>query len=415
MNKKAFKKTLDQTLRHYPIVIVVMIVCGVVLAQTMGDTLLVIGLVTMGGIVGPALQAFFYYQGQVKKEQQGDLSPVDDPAERLRQASQLFEDGLIHEDEYKNIREAVLAALKGAQKNDRGQTQSSPTQEETSVLRHVVEKKEKADTSMKIHPWLAIMVAFSWPMMGFLLSMVIETLFDVELSKIVSSIINLVVGAFGVFYLFPVLYRAPFGPVPLKEYLQRIGFYLPSGAWRHVLLGIVLAGCTLSGMLVASLLTGRYQVDLETIRLSQIIFSLNPGIFEEIFYRGIIVILLLSLTKSLKKAIIGQIIIFGLAHIKGFDFWALVDTISVMIIAIAFTYAAYKTQTLLAGMVFHFLHDSFLFFVQVPDGIYNGQQENILFYGILWLMVAVGCGIIWYAAKYLNVRGDKDLYDLSTV
>jgi membrane protease YdiL (CAAX protease family) len=360
------------------------------------------------------LEAFFYYQGQVKKEQHGDLSPADDPAGRLRQASQLLEDGLIREDEYKNIREAVLAELKGTQKNDPDQAEASPAREETSALQRVVEKKAKADTSMKIHPWLAIMVAFSWPMMGFLLSMVIETLFDVELSKIVSSIINLVIGGFGVFYLFPVLYRAPFGPVPLKEYLKRIGFYLPTGAWRHVLLGIILAGCTLSGMLVASLLTGRYQMDLETIRLSQTIFSLNPGIFEEVFYRGIIMMLLLPLTKSLKKAIVWQIIIFGLAHIKGFDLLALVDTISVMIIAIAFTYAAYKTQALLAGIVFHFLHDSFLFFVQVPDGTYVGLQENVLFYAILWLMVAVGCSIVWYAAKYLNVHGDKDLYDLNT-
>jgi membrane protease YdiL (CAAX protease family) len=82
----------------------------------------------------------------------------------------------------------------------------------------------------------------------------------------------------------------------------------------------------------------------------------------------------------------------------------------VMVIAIAFTYAAYKTRALLAGMVFHFLHDALLFFVQVPDGVYNGLQETVIFYGILWLMVGVACFIIWYAAERFGVRGDRELY-----
>lgn len=269
----------------------------------------------------------------------------------------------------------------------------------------------KPATAAKVHPWVAILVAMSWAMIGFLFCLIIEMLFDIELSKLVSSIINFAVACFGLFYLFPKLYASPFGPIPLKEYLQRLGFFLPPHAWRHVLLGILLAGCTLSGMLAASILTGRYVLDWGQINLTQFVFSLSPGIFEEAFYRGIIMILLLQMTKSLKKAALGQIVIFGLAHIKGFDPATLFDIISVMIIAVAFTYAAYKTRALLAGIVFHFLHDSFLFFVQVPGGKYSGLQENFLFYGLLWLMVGAGCFIIWYAAERLNVRGERELYN----
>jgi hypothetical protein len=75
---------------------------------------------------------------------------------------------------------------------------------------------------------------------------------------------------------------------------------------------------------------------------------------------------------------------------------------------------AYKTRTLLAGMIFHFLHDAFLFFVQVPGGEYKGLQENMIFYGILWLMIGVDCFIIWYATERLNVRGERELYNLDS-
>lgn len=271
----------------------------------------------------------------------------------------------------------------------------------------------KSASSMKVNPWVAIIVAAGWPMVGFIIPMITKMAFDIEISKLISSLINLLIGSFGVLYLFPKAYQAPFGQVPLAHYLKRLGVYLPIGAGRHILLGVLLAGCTLSGMLIASLLTGRYVLDWGTLNLSQIVFSLNPGIFEEIFYRGIITVLLLATTKSLKKAALLQIVIFGLAHVKGFDLPTLVDVISVMIIAIAFTYVAYRTRTLLAGMVFHFLHDSLLFFVQVPDrGTYIGFLENFLFYAFLWLMVGVGCGLIWYATEHLNVRAEDELYSL---
>ncbi len=263
---------------------------------------------------------------------------------------------------------------------------------------------------MKIHPWAAIVVAAAWSMVGYGLCVMAKMFFDIEISKLVRSIINLLIAGFGAFYLFPKLYQAPFGPIPLKEYLRRIGLYLPAGAWRHIVLGIILAGCTLSGLLAASLLTGRYVVDWSTINVSHIIFSLSPGIFEEIFYRGIMVMLLLPLTKSVKKSLGLQIIIFGLAHIKGLDLSAWIEVVSVMVIAIAFTYAAYKTRALLAGIIFHFLHDSLLFFVQVPE--YNGLYENVAFYGILWLMVGVGCFIIWYATERLHIRGEHELYSV---
>jgi membrane protease YdiL (CAAX protease family) len=81
-----------------------------------------------------------------------------------------------------------------------------------------------------------------------------------------------------------------------------------------------------------------------------------------------------------------------------------------MVITVAFTYVAYKTRTLLAGMVFHFLHDALLFFVQVPEGEYFGSTENIIFYVALWIMVGMACLLTKIAAEKFGVKAQVELY-----
>ncbi len=398
VNDLLFKKTLGRTLKWYPVVVVVMVILGIVIAQMKGDPVLAVILAVLGGIVGPALEAFFYYQAELKKEREAGLAAGRQAELNLRQATELFKAGLIQEAEYERIRQSVAEKLPPAAEAAKTEVRAAPAQGSPGV------------TGMKINPWLAMLVAMSWPMMGMLVAMVLGMLFDLELSKLARSIINLAVNVVGFFFLFFKVYAAPFGPIPFKDYLQRLGIYWPKDGWRHLVLGVILAGCTLSGMLGASLLTGRYVLDWNNLNLDQFVFSLSPGIFEEIFYRGMIMMLLLSVTKSVKKAFLGQVLIFGLAHIKGVDLMAFVEVLSVMIIAVAFTYAAYKTRALVAGMVFHFLHDAFLFFVQPPEATYIGITENVIFYALLWGMVGMGCAAIWFATERLQIRGERELY-----
>jgi membrane protease YdiL (CAAX protease family) len=142
------------------------------------------------------------------------------------------------------------------------------------------------------------------------------------------------------------------------------------------------------------------------------VFSLNPGVWEEFFYRGIIMAVLLKHTKSVWQAAFLQVLLFALAHIKGFGLWAWVDIISVLIIALAFTYAAYKTRTLIAGIVFHFVHDALLYLVLVPDAKYTGFAENAVFYVALWIMVGVACLLTKVAAEKLGVQAQTELYQV---
>ena len=121
-------------------------------------------------------------------------------------------------------------------------------------------------------------------------------------------------------------------------------------------------------------------------------------------------ILLLKFTRSLKAAFVIQVILFGLAHIKGFSFWAFVDVFSVMVLAVGYTFVASQTRVLVAGIVWHYFHDALLFFVQIPSSVNTSTSENVVFFGLLWLMVGVGCGITWLAANKFGVRASQELY-----
>lgn len=257
----------------------------------------------------------------------------------------------------------------------------------------------------------SIAFTFVAPTIGFLIILVIEMLLKIEVSKLLGAVINLIVVSLVAFVLFPRWLGIPFGQVSTREFLHQLGFYFPKDGWKHLVLGLMLAGLTLSGMLIASILTGEYKVDGSTVNLPHLVFSLNPALWEELFYRGVLMILLLRFTRSVKRAFAIQVVLFGLSHIKGADIGALVDVLSVMVMAIGFTFAAYQTRSLLAGIVFHYFHDAFLYFVQPPDGTYSGVSANVVFYGLLWLMIGVGCVVTRLAVDKFGVRAHKALYE----
>ena len=72
--------------------------------------------------------------------------------------------------------------------------------------------------------------------------------------------------------------------------------------------------------------------------------------------------------------------------------------------------ATIATRALIAGIVFHSLHDALLFLVQVPDGQYTGLAENATFYIALWAMVGIACLLTKMAAEKLGVQAQTELY-----
>lgn len=258
----------------------------------------------------------------------------------------------------------------------------------------------------------SIIVPIGFSAVGFLVAYILKVFLKIELSRLMISVIAFVVTTAGVLFLFPRVFKIPFGRVTVKDFISRVGLYKPAGMHKYILIGAISAIITLSGMMFASYQTGKYVPVLSTITLTQAVFSLTPGIWEEVLFRGVLMIVLLRLTKSLKKAAAIQIILFGLAHIKGFDLISLVDTFSVSIIAVAFTYITCKTRSLIPAIVFHYLHDTFLFFVQLPEGQYQGLSDNAVFYSFLWLSVALAVLVTKRMSERFSIQGSYDIYSV---
>jgi len=232
----------------------------------------------------------------------------------------------------------------------------------------------------------------------------------VEVPRLQASVINLSLVALLAFVAFPNWLGIPFGRIKTGDFLRRAGFYLPPRWPRHVLLGLFLAACTLSGMFAASWSTGKYVMDAGRVSLTHLVFSLNPALWEELFYRGVLVFVLMRTAGSLRKAAFIQVLLFGLMHVRGFGPWDIVDALSVSLLAAGFTYVAWKTGALAAGIVFHYFHDALLFLVQVPAETVWTNLDRLAFYTSLWVSLAAACVIANQASKKLAVRAPAEFY-----
>jgi len=261
----------------------------------------------------------------------------------------------------------------------------------------------------------SIALALFFPAIGFSLILVLKMAFDLQLSKSLYSLIAFAVASFAVLWVYRKFVKAPFGAVSLKAFLFRLGC---SGSYQlkpYILLGILLAGLTTAGMMAGSALSGLYVPATSKISLSHALFSLTPGIWEEIMFRGVMLILLLQMTRSLKKASLIQAALFALAHLSGFSLLALVDIISVFFIGLLFTYTAVKTRSLIPGIIFHYLHDTFVLYAQPPERLMTSFSSNASFYGGLWMALFVGFWAVklitehYQLQNYFNPYGETNL------
>ena len=277
------------------------------------------------------------------------------------------------------------------------------------------QNEEEAIKKKKLKPQLQLAIVLLFMSFSSIILMLLGEIIDIGDRRIILPLIAFPINILAIRIIFPKKIKIPFGEIGAKEFSQNIGLYKPDNLLKSILLGITLGICTLSGMLIGSILTGRYKFNLEQLELEQIIFATTPGVWEEVFYRGMLMFVLFQVIKDVKKAAIIQSIIFGLVHFRSFDFWSIVDIISVIFIGLGLTYVAYKTNSLIPGIIFHFLHDGFIFLVQTPDGIYYGTYENIVFFISLWIMLGVGCLITKISVEKGNIAQTKILYDLSKV
>ncbi|MBN1416593.1 MAG: CPBP family intramembrane metalloprotease [Bacteroidales bacterium] len=265
-----------------------------------------------------------------------------------------------------------------------------------------INRKEKQSVRYYIR---SIALAVVFVTVGQLIVIIITKLSGLELSKAWKSIIVFIITSAFAIFLFPGILKIPFGKVTIKTWLNRLGVYWPRNITGHILLGIMLACVSLTGMLLGSIFTGKYVVDFSNLTLGQFIFCLNPGIWEEVFFRGVILFVLIRWWKNLRKAMWWQILIFATCHITGYKLIDFVEFFSVALIGYTFTYVAVKSRTLIAGMMYHYLHDSFLYFVQVPGAEYHGFVDNFTFYAFLWAAMLINILIVAIVTEKAGLKG----------
>jgi hypothetical protein len=206
-------------------------------------------------------------------------------------------------------------------------------------------------------------------------------------------------------WLMPSVLGLPSGRKSLREYCLDIRLLPVQPVGRNIFLGLLMAALALLAIWVATLLTGHFQVDWSLVPALRWVKGLTRGIWEEVYFRGIVLILMMRMyPKSKVQGILWAAFLFAMIHYRSPAPEDLIDIVSVFFIALLFTYLALKTGSLLPGIVFHYVYDIYVLFVQNAPGA-DRTQQLILFYAFLWPTLILG-GIL---TKFIVERQARSL------
>ena len=204
-------------------------------------------------------------------------------------------------------------------------------------------------------------------------------------------------------YVTPKLLGLPHGRKSLRAYCLDIRLLPMAPVGRNILLGLAMAALTLSGILLASLLTNHFVLDWSTVPGLRWVKGLTRGIWEEVYFRGIILVVLTRLY-ALRKAVLWTTAIFALVHFNPAEgglaasVAAGVDVLSIFFIGLLFAYLVLKTGSLLPAIVFHYTHDVFVNLVQNVPGA-DATTASVLLYSFLWTALAIGAWLTKYTVE----------------
>jgi membrane protease YdiL (CAAX protease family) len=178
---------------------------------------------------------------------------------------------------------------------------------------------------------------------------------------------------------------------------------------RNILLGLLMAALTLSSILLASLLTGHFVFDWSYVPALRWVKGLTRGIWEEVFFRGIILVLFMRVF-SKRKAVFFATFLFAVVHFNplAVNFTMIVDVISIFFIGLLLAYLVLKTGSLLPAIVFHYVHDIFVLLVQNTPGA-NEPLASTLLYAFLWIALVIGAVLTKYIVEHWPTKGSKPL------
>jgi membrane protease YdiL (CAAX protease family) len=135
--------------------------------------------------------------------------------------------------------------------------------------------------------------------------------------------------------------------------------------------------------------------------------GLTRGIWEEVFFRGIILVLFMR-TFPVRRAILASTFLFAVVHLNplAININMLVDVVSIFFMGLLFTYLVLKTGSLLPAIVFHYLHDIFVLLVQNTPGADETLASALLFI-FLWIALLIGAVLTKIIVERWPTQGSK--------
>ena len=217
--------------------------------------------------------------------------------------------------------------------------------------------------------------------------------------------------ALGVFalYLMPYVLGLPNGRKSLRDYCHDIRLLPITPLGRNILLGLLMAALTLSSIFLASLLTGHFVFDWSLVPALRWVKGLTRGIWEEVFFRGIILVLFMRVF-PLRRAVFLSTFLFAVVHLNpmAINLEMIVDVVSIFFIGLLFTYLVLKTGSLLPAIVFHYVHDIFVYLVQNTPGA-NEPLASVLLYAFLWIALIIGAVLTKYIVEHWPTKRSNTL------
>jgi len=210
-------------------------------------------------------------------------------------------------------------------------------------------------------------------------------------------------------YLMPYALGLPNGHKSLRDYCHDIRLLPITPLGRNILLGLLMAALTLSSIFLASLLTGHFVFDWSLVPALRWVKGLTRGIWEEVFFRGIILVLFMRVY-PLRRAVFFSTFLFAVVHINpmAINLEMIVDVVSIFFIGLLFSYLVLKTGSLLPAIVFHYIHDIFVYLVQNTPGA-NEPLASVLLYAFLWIALIIGAVLTKYIVEHWPTKGSKSL------
>lgn len=212
-------------------------------------------------------------------------------------------------------------------------------------------------------------------------------------------------------YLMPYILGLPNGRKSLRDYCYDIRLLSTTPLGRNILLGFLMAALSLSSIFLASLLTGHFVFDWSLVPAVRWVKGLTRGIWEEVFFRGIILVLFMRIY-PIRRAVFLSTFLFAVVHLNpmAINLEMIVDVVSIFFIGLLFTYLVLKTGSLLPAIVFHFIHDIFVYLVQNTPGA-KEPLASILLYAFLWIALIIGALLTKYIVEHWPTKEPKILTD----